>query len=43
MHPRRILHLAETFDVVPGLSDYMIGTEVHVMAEFVWLESPLSA
>jgi sialic acid synthase SpsE len=28
MHLRRIPHLAETFDVVPGLSDHTLGTEV---------------
>jgi N-acetylneuraminate synthase len=30
MHLRRIPHLAETFDVVPGLSDHTLGTEVPV-------------
>ncbi|WP_263820702.1 pseudaminic acid synthase [Salinibacter sp.] len=32
MHLRRIPHLAETFDVVPGLSDHTLGTEVPVAA-----------
>jgi sialic acid synthase SpsE len=30
MHLRRIPHLAETFDVVPGLSDHTLETEVSV-------------
>ena len=30
MHLRRIPHLAETFDVAPGLSDHTLGTEVPV-------------
>ncbi|MCS3705874.1 N-acetylneuraminate synthase [Salinibacter ruber] len=30
MHLRRIPHLVETFDVVPGLSDHTLGTEVPV-------------
>lgn len=30
MHLRRIPHLAETFDVVPGLSDHTLGTEIPV-------------
>ncbi len=30
MHLRRIPHLAETFDVVPGLSDHTLGTAVPV-------------
>jgi len=30
MHLRRIPHLAETFDVVPGLSDHTLGTEVPI-------------
>ncbi len=30
MHLRRIPHLAETFNVVPGLSDHTLGTEVPV-------------
>jgi sialic acid synthase SpsE len=30
MHLRRIPHLAETFDVVTGLSDHTLGTEVPV-------------
>ncbi len=30
MHLRRIPHLAETFDVVSGLSDHTLGTEVPV-------------
>lgn len=30
MHLRRIPHLAETFEVVPGLSDHTLGTEVPV-------------
>lgn len=30
MHLRRIPHLAETFDVVPGLSDHTLGTEAPV-------------
>ena len=30
MHLRRIPHLAETFDMVPGLSDHTLGTEVPV-------------
>ena len=30
MQLRRIPHLAETFDVVPGLSDHTLGTEVPV-------------
>ncbi len=30
MHLRRIPHLAETFGVVPGLSDHTLGTEVPV-------------
>ncbi|MCS4114590.1 pseudaminic acid synthase [Salinibacter ruber] len=30
MHLRRIPHLGETFDVVPGLSDHTLGTEVPV-------------
>ncbi len=30
MHLRRIPHLAEAFDVVPGLSDHTLGTEVPV-------------
>lgn len=30
MHLRRIPYLAETFDVVPGLSDHTLGTEVPV-------------
>ena len=30
MHLRRIPHLAETFDVVPGLSDHTLGIEVPV-------------
>jgi pseudaminic acid synthase len=32
MHLRRIPHLAETFDVVPGLSDHTLETEVPVAA-----------
>jgi sialic acid synthase SpsE len=32
MHLRRIPHLAETFDVVPGLSDHTLGIEVPVAA-----------
>jgi len=32
MHLRRIPHLAETFDVMPGLSDHTLGTEVPVAA-----------
>lgn len=32
MHLRRIPHLEETFDVVPGLSDHTLGTEVPVAA-----------
>jgi len=32
MHLRRIPHLAETFDVVPGLSDHTLGMEVPVAA-----------
>ncbi|WP_119841373.1 pseudaminic acid synthase [Salinibacter ruber] len=32
MHLRRISHLKETFDVVPGLSDHTLGTEVPVAA-----------
>jgi N-acetylneuraminate synthase len=32
MHLRRIPHLADTFDVVPGLSDHTLGTEVPVAA-----------
>jgi len=32
MHLRRIPHLAETFDVVAGLSDHTLGTEVPVAA-----------
>ncbi len=31
MHLRHIPHLAETFDVVPGLSDHTLGTEVPVV------------
>ncbi|WP_423824635.1 N-acetylneuraminate synthase family protein [Salinibacter ruber] len=27
MHLRRIPHLVETFDVVPGLSDHTLGSE----------------
>ncbi|MCS3632504.1 hypothetical protein GGP55_003122 [Salinibacter ruber] len=30
MHLRHIPHLAETFDVLPGLSDHTLGTEVPV-------------
>jgi pseudaminic acid synthase len=32
MHLRRIPHVADTFDVVPGLSDHTLGTEVPVAA-----------
>jgi N-acetylneuraminate synthase len=32
MHLQRISHLEETFDVVPGLSDHTLGTEVPVAA-----------
>jgi len=32
MHLRRIPHLAETFDVVPGISDHTLGIEVPVAA-----------
>ena len=32
MHLRRIPHLADTFDVVPGLSDHTLGTEAPVAA-----------
>jgi pseudaminic acid synthase len=30
MHLRRIPHLAETFDIVPGLSDHTLGTDVPI-------------